>query len=146
MNGNLAFYLSGSDNVNELGENAIELDGLSASALINNSLSVREQHEPLEDSIKRRMILNPFTNEELRTKLLRDPKTTEDAFMASLAAEAFKTRHIIEALDKLKEATKNTLDWTSIEADCMSNQLEKFRKSIPDNSKAAEIINKIASI
>lgn len=142
MNRTLALYLSGSDNVNEIGEASTEEH---SSVLINNSLSLRERNEPLEDSIKRRIILNPFTEEEVRNRLIL---SSDESFMSSLAAEAFKTRHIKHSLDRLKEATKSILDWNSLESHCLSNHLETFKKLIPPTAatQATEIMNKISSI
>lgn len=115
------------------------------SSLITSSLSARETSDMaagrLEDAFRRRIILNPFTEESRRAQLLSAHEQLEDdSFILSVAAEAFKSHAVRRGLKRVQEETRSFLDWDRIEAQANEEQISEFAGGIE------LILNKLKSI
>lgn len=135
-----SFYLSRSDCPPSEITSLNEKQNCQLPPFLTESLTGKEASETLKESFKRRIILNPFTDEDLRTKLLSEPENLEESFILSMAAEAFKTISVKRALKQLQDHTKATIDWPSIESQTYDEMIDSFAKGNQD------VINKLTSI
>ncbi len=133
-----AFYLARSDCPTL--EFPVLADRNELPLFIKESLTRKEASDSFDNSFKRRIILNPFTDEELRSKLLSSTECLEEPFMHSLAAEAFKTISVKRAVKKVQEHTSDFLDWSNIEAQAANALIVEFTKGNED------LINKLKSV
>jgi hypothetical protein len=107
-----SFYLSRSD----CPSSSISLlDGSELPHFLKKSLNRRETSESLNESLKRRILLNPFTDECLRTELFNNTECLQESFVLSMAAEAFKTISVRRATKQVQDHTKSFIDWSAIE-------------------------------